>query len=148
MEGEITKRWGVTSLLDILKEADLRINFTRHFKSAATREVLEREILQKRLLLCLYGLGTNTGLKPISQGDHGQTTLMKAKKNAGSCRVLRQPSISRTNNRFRPASDLQLAENAGDMIADRLRTQHQAFSNRRVGISLGKQGQDLPFTLG
>ena len=63
LKGEITKRWGVTSLLDILKEADLRINFTQHFKSAATREVLDREILQKRLLLCLYGLGTNTGLK-------------------------------------------------------------------------------------
>lgn len=73
LKGEITRRWGVTSLLDILKEADLRINFTQHFKSAATREVLDREILQKRLLLCLYGLGTNTGLKRISQGDHGQT---------------------------------------------------------------------------
>jgi hypothetical protein len=41
LKGEITKRWGVTSLLDILKEADLRINFTQHFKSAATREVLD-----------------------------------------------------------------------------------------------------------
>ena len=49
-------------MLDILKEADLRIGFTECFKSAATREVLERTTLQKRLLLCLYGLGTNTGL--------------------------------------------------------------------------------------
>lgn len=73
LKGEIAKRWGVTSLLDILKEADLRINFTQHFKSPASREVLGREILQKRLLLCLYGMGTNTGLKRISQGDHGQS---------------------------------------------------------------------------
>ncbi len=70
---EIIKRWGVTTLLDILKEAALRIGFTQHFKSSAVREVLDREILQKRVLLCLYGMGTNTGLKRISQGDHGQS---------------------------------------------------------------------------
>ena len=35
LKAEISKRWGVTSLLDILKEADLRINFTQHFKSPA-----------------------------------------------------------------------------------------------------------------
>ena len=63
----------MTSLLDILKEADLRLGFTRHFHSPATREVLARDILQKRLLLCLYGLGTNTGLKRVSMGDHGQS---------------------------------------------------------------------------
>src|SRR5579884_990192 len=73
LKAEITKRWGVTSLLDILKEAELRIGFTKHFKSPAVREVLEREVLQKRLLLCLYGMGTNTGLKRISQGEHGQS---------------------------------------------------------------------------
>jgi hypothetical protein len=39
----------------------------------AVREVLDREILQKRLLLCFYGMGTNTGLKRISQGEHGQS---------------------------------------------------------------------------
>ncbi len=58
----------MTSLLDILKEADLRVGFTECFKTAATREVLERSTLQKRLLLCLYGLGTNTGLKRVSNG--------------------------------------------------------------------------------
>jgi hypothetical protein len=73
LKAEISKRWGVTSLLDILKEAELRIGFSQHFKSPAVREVLEREILQKRLLLCLYGMGTNTGLKRISQGEHGQS---------------------------------------------------------------------------
>ncbi len=73
LKTEIMRRWGITSLLDILKEAALRIGFAEHFKSSASREVLDREILQKRLLLCLYGMGTNTGLKRISQGDHGQS---------------------------------------------------------------------------
>jgi TnpA family transposase len=73
LKAEIVKRWGMTSLLDMLKEAELRIGFTHHFKSAASREVLDREILQKRLLLCLYAIGTNMGLKRVSQGEHGQS---------------------------------------------------------------------------
>ena len=32
-------------------------------------EHLDRLTLQKRLLLCLYALGTNTGLKRMSGGD-------------------------------------------------------------------------------
>lgn len=68
LKEEIGKRWSMTSLLDILKEADLRINFTEQFKSVAARENMERLTLQKRLLLCLYGLGTNTGLKRICNG--------------------------------------------------------------------------------
>jgi TnpA family transposase len=66
LKAEITQRWAVTSLLDVLKEADLRIEFTKDFKSVASRETLDRTTLQKRLLLCLYGLGTNTGLKRVS----------------------------------------------------------------------------------
>src|SRR6266550_1071765 len=73
LKAEINRRWGMTNLLDILKEADLRIGFTQHFKSPATRETLDRETLQKRFLLCLYGLGTNTGIKRVSMGDHGQS---------------------------------------------------------------------------
>ncbi len=66
LKAEIVQRWSVTSLLDVLKEADLRIGFTEDFKSVASRETLDRTTLQKRLLLCLYGLGTNTGLKRVS----------------------------------------------------------------------------------
>jgi TnpA family transposase len=66
LKAEISSRWSATSLLDILKETDLRIDFTEHFKTVASREILERNTLQKRLLLCLYGLGTNTGLKRLS----------------------------------------------------------------------------------
>ena len=33
---------------------------------------LDRETIQKRLILALYGLGTNTGLKRISAGNHGE----------------------------------------------------------------------------
>ncbi len=71
LKTELVGRWPMTSLLDILKEADLREGFTDCFKSLAAREALDRETIQKRLLLCLYGLGTNTGLKRVSHGTPG-----------------------------------------------------------------------------
>jgi TnpA family transposase len=37
-----------------------------------TREIIDSESLQKRLLLCLYGMGTNTGLKRINTGINGE----------------------------------------------------------------------------
>ncbi|NEQ64813.1 MAG: Tn3 family transposase, partial [Symploca sp. SIO2D2] len=72
LKSEINNLWHQTSLLDILKETDLRVGFTRNFKSLGTREIIDKEILQKRLLLCLYGLGTNTGLKRINTGINGE----------------------------------------------------------------------------
>ena len=58
----------MTSLLDVLKEADCQIGFTGVLKSYGDREILSRDVLQKRLLLCLYALGTNTGLKRVLAG--------------------------------------------------------------------------------
>lgn len=72
LKGEIDRIWHQTSLLDILKETDLRVDFTRNFKSMGTREIIDKETLQKRLLLCLYGMGTNTGLKRINTGINGE----------------------------------------------------------------------------
>ena len=72
LKGEINRLWEPTNLLDILKETDLFVNFTRNFTSMGTREIIDRETLQKRLLLCLYGMGTNTGLKRINTGINGE----------------------------------------------------------------------------
>jgi TnpA family transposase len=66
LKNEILNRWSNLSLLDIFKEADLRINFTKHLKTTATHERLDREIIRKRSLICLYGIGTNMGLKAVS----------------------------------------------------------------------------------
>jgi TnpA family transposase len=53
----------MTALLEMFKEADMRINFTEKVRTTATRENLDPVTLRKRLLLCLYALGTNTGYK-------------------------------------------------------------------------------------
>ncbi len=70
---EVGRRWNQLYLLDILKEADLRIGFTSLFKSPTPFEKLPREILQKRLLLCLFGLGTNAGIKRIASGSQTES---------------------------------------------------------------------------
>ncbi|HEY5525073.1 MAG TPA: Tn3 family transposase, partial [Clostridium sp.] len=73
LKSEISKVWPMTNLLDVLKETDLRLNITNEFKTLASREALPRETIQRRLILALYGLGTNTGLKRISAGNHGES---------------------------------------------------------------------------
>ena len=73
LKAAVTREWPMSSLLDFLKEADLRIAFTEAFKSVGAREILDRDTLQRRLLLCLYGLGTNTGLKRMAAGAHGES---------------------------------------------------------------------------
>jgi hypothetical protein len=60
---EVERRWSMTKLLDCLKETELRTGFTRCFKSVATREVMDRKTIQRRLLICFNALGTNMGLK-------------------------------------------------------------------------------------
>lgn len=66
----IKKEYGTINLIDILKEADLQIEFTNLMQTVASRENIPREILQFRLLLCLYAIGTNTGLKCVSSANH------------------------------------------------------------------------------
>ena len=63
----------MTSLLDMLKEADLRIGFTNAFRTVTDHENLSRAVLQERLLLCLNGIGTNTGLKRMAAGQDDVT---------------------------------------------------------------------------
>ena len=69
LKAEILRRWSMVGLLDIFKETELRVGLTPVFHSATAWERLEREMLRERLLLTLYGIGTNTGLKRIVAGQ-------------------------------------------------------------------------------
>jgi len=71
LKAELAIRWPMTGLLDMFKETALRVGFTDAFRSATAWENLDQETLQHRLLLCLYGLGTNAGIKRMSAGDQG-----------------------------------------------------------------------------
>jgi len=69
----LVQRWPMTNLLDILKETELRVKFTESFHTLGAREMLDRATLQRRLLLCLHGLGTNAGLKRMCSGGGADT---------------------------------------------------------------------------
>lgn len=71
----LAERWPMIELLDMLKETDLRVNFSQHFQTVATRTELSQPTLQKRLLLCLYALGTNAGFKRMAHAEKPQDLL-------------------------------------------------------------------------
>jgi hypothetical protein len=75
LKAALGTQWPMTSLLDMLKETDFRVGFTDTFKSPTAWETMERAALQPRLLLCLYGLGTNAGLKRMNAEEHGPAIL-------------------------------------------------------------------------
>ncbi len=65
----IKRRWANTNLLDVLKETDLRVNFTECFRTVARKEALDKTKLRKRLLLSIYAIGSNTGLMRMGSAN-------------------------------------------------------------------------------
>jgi hypothetical protein len=71
LKEELIRRWGVVSLLDMLTEADWLTDFHTGFRSIATRENITGDELRKRLLLIMFCLGTNIGIRRmVHSGDH------------------------------------------------------------------------------
>jgi TnpA family transposase len=92
LKDEVVRRWGTLDLLDVLKEADFLSAFTAEFSSVASREVIDRGTLRRRLLLCLFALGTNMGIKAVaSSAEHGQSEA--------ALRHVRRHHITRDNLR-------------------------------------------------
>ncbi|MBV8606077.1 MAG: Tn3 family transposase, partial [Singulisphaera sp.] len=73
LKTEVTATWPMTGLLDMVKEADLRLHFTEALKSPTAYETLDRSVLRPRLLLCLHGIGTNAGLQRMAGLESGVT---------------------------------------------------------------------------
>lgn len=75
LKSDLIKEWPMINLLDILKETDYITRFTDNFKSSGVRENLDRNSIRRRLLLTLFGLGTNTGLKRISKATNSDESF-------------------------------------------------------------------------
>ena len=74
LKAEVLDRYGTIDLLDILKEADHLTDLTSEFTSVVTREAIPRERLRRRLLLVLFALGTNMGIRRmVATGEHGES---------------------------------------------------------------------------
>lgn len=76
---EVFKRWPNTQLLDVLKETDLFVGFTKSWTPSGPKEGLEKATLKKRLLLTILGYGTNTGLKSLSTDEASYSELKYVK---------------------------------------------------------------------
>lgn len=91
LKQEVNRRWWGTSLLDVLKETDLRVGFTQCFRSGTERSRMEEATLQRRLLLCLFGLGSNTGIKSMeSRPADDYKDLLYVRRRFVSAEGLRQ----------------------------------------------------------
>jgi TnpA family transposase len=103
IKAETLATWPMTSLLDMLKEADLRLNFTDVLKSATAYETLDRTVLRPRLLLCLNGLGTNAGFQRMAGLQSGATAkdLAYVRRRYISVDALRQAIAIVTNGTLR-----------------------------------------------
>ena len=73
LKTQIAQEWSTLSLLDLVKETALRTGFMEHFHTVGQYQTLKPKVLWKRLLLCLYGIGTNIGLKRISAGHEDES---------------------------------------------------------------------------
>jgi hypothetical protein len=76
LKAEIVATWPMTSLLDMLKETDLRLNFTDVLKSSTAYETLDRLVLRPRLLLGLTDdyAGSWRQSQPMRQGRYRHVT--------------------------------------------------------------------------
>ncbi|HEY5356903.1 MAG TPA: Tn3 family transposase [Streptosporangiaceae bacterium] len=92
LKAEVERRWGTIDLLDILKDTAFLTGFTDELASVASREVLDKATLRRRLLLCLFALGTNMGIRQMAAtGEHGE--------DEGGLRRVRATHITRENLR-------------------------------------------------
>ncbi len=66
LKREIVETWPMTPMMDILKETALDTRLLECFKTISQYQNLDKSTLNNRLILALYGLGTNTGLRRIS----------------------------------------------------------------------------------
>ncbi len=98
LKQEVNRRWWGTSLLDVLKETDLRMGFTQCLRSGTEHSRMDETTLQRRLLLCLFGLGSNTGIKSMeSRPADDYKDLLYVRRRFVSAEGLRQATARVVN---------------------------------------------------
>jgi len=91
----LQEKWQNTHLIDVLKEVELSLNLTKNFISYGDKIYLTPQEISERLLLAIYGFGTNVGLKPMYAGNSHIT----------------EPQLRHIKNYFLTADNLKTALN-------------------------------------
>jgi hypothetical protein len=71
----IAEQWGTTPLIDALNESVLRSNCPATIAAMTGRGDMDPAVMLERLLLCLYGYGTNTGIRTVAAGEAGHREI-------------------------------------------------------------------------
>lgn len=70
LKDEVAYLWPDVSLLNILKEADLRVGLTSELIDIGGKVIMDNSLLQQRLLLALFAMATNTEFNKVCSGIH------------------------------------------------------------------------------
>jgi TnpA family transposase/integrase len=100
LKAAVSARIGRLDLSDALLEAHRQVDLTPFFQSSAQREVLTGDDKVKRLLLAVFGLGTNLGLKRIHSAARTDCTYRELRyfaKRFVSVRGLHEANAALTN---------------------------------------------------
>jgi TnpA family transposase len=73
LKRDVLARWGMVALIDMLKESILRTGCLSLVGDLAKSARLTPETLTERLMLVIYGYGTNIGIRGVAAGDHAHT---------------------------------------------------------------------------
>ena len=73
LKRDMRSRWGMVALIDMLKESILRTGCLEIVSDLARGARLSPETLAQRLMLAIYGYGTNIGIRGVAAGDHGHS---------------------------------------------------------------------------
>ena len=120
LKAAVTAEWPMTGLLDMVKEADLRLGFTDRLRSPTAYEALDRAVLRPRLLLCLNGMGTNAGLKRMASVQHGASyrDLLYVRRRHITAEQLREAIADVTNATLRVRDPLIWGEGTNACASD------------------------------
>jgi TnpA family transposase len=120
LKAAVADEWPMTGLLDMVKEADLHLGFTDRLRSPTAYEALDRAVLRPRLLLCLNGLGTNTGLKRMASAQHGASyrDLLYVRRRYITAEQLRESIVDVTNATLRARDPLIWGEGTNACASD------------------------------
>lgn len=113
LKDEVEQRWGTVDLLDVLKEAALLTGFTEEFPSVTTRDITDPETLQRRLLLVLFALGTNMGIRHIvstGEQDESEVALRRIRRTRVNRDNLRRAIARLVNKAFEVREELWWGE--------------------------------------
>lgn len=101
IKAEVSKRWGIQDLLDILLEADRRVHFSRFFQSSGQRQIMSQDEHRKRLLLAIFSLGTNMGFRrahAAAQPSYSYDDLLYFKNRFVTAETLREATVALVNH--------------------------------------------------